>query len=82
MSKSVSSSSSSGIGFTGLLAVLFIGLKLTDHIDWSWLWVLSPIWIPIGLVLGILVIIAVGWLVWLFVAWIMDEIARVKRNRN
>lgn len=28
-----------------LLAVLFIGLKLTNHIQWSWLWVLSPLWI-------------------------------------
>jgi uncharacterized protein (DUF983 family) len=47
MSKS-SSSSSSGIGFTGLLTVLFIGLKLTGHIDWSWWWVLSPIWISLS----------------------------------
>jgi len=31
--------------FLPLLTVLFIGLKLTDHIDWSWIWVLSPIWI-------------------------------------
>ena len=31
--------------FTSLLAVLFIGLKLTNCIQWSWLWVLSPIWI-------------------------------------
>ena len=40
-----SSSSSSGIGFPGLLTVLFIGLKLTGHITWSWWWVLSPLWI-------------------------------------
>ena len=45
------SSSSSGIGFTGLLTVLFIGLKLTGYIDWSWWWVLSPIWISIIVVL-------------------------------
>lgn len=44
------SSSSSGIGFTGLLTVLFIGLKLTKHIDWSWVWVLSPIWISVAIV--------------------------------
>lgn len=36
---------SNGIGFTGLLTVLFIGLKLTGYIDWSWWWVLSPLWI-------------------------------------
>ena len=40
-----SSSSSSGIGFTGLLTVLFVGLKLTGYISWPWIWVLSPIWI-------------------------------------
>lgn len=38
---------SGGVGFCGLLAVLFIGLKLTGHIAWSWVWVLAPLWIPI-----------------------------------
>ena len=42
-----SSSDSNGIGFVGLLTVLFIGLKLTNYIAWSWLWVLSPIWISV-----------------------------------
>lgn len=56
MSKS-SSSSSSGIGFAGLLTVLFVALKLTDVIDWSWWWVLSPLWI--GLAFGILLVIVV-----------------------
>ena len=32
-----------------LLAVLFVGLKLTEYIDWSWWWVLSPIWISMAL---------------------------------
>lgn len=41
--------SSRGIGFTGLLTVLFIGLKLTNHIDWSWWLVLSPILFSISL---------------------------------
>ena len=52
-----SSSSSSGIGFAGLLTVLFIGLKLTHYIDWSWWWVLSPLWISTGIVLLIIAII-------------------------
>ena len=51
MSNGNSSSSSGGIGFVGLLTVLFIGLKLTNYIDWSWWWVLSPIWISTALVL-------------------------------
>jgi hypothetical protein len=41
----MSSSSSSGIGFSGLLTVLLIGLKLTGHITWPWIWVLSPLWV-------------------------------------
>jgi hypothetical protein len=51
-----SSSSSSGIGFCGLLTILFIGLKLTHYISWSWLWVLAPSWIPFSLVLAIFLI--------------------------
>jgi hypothetical protein len=52
-----SSSSSSGIGFPGLLTVLFIGLKLTGHITWSWWWVLSPLWISALLAVAILAIV-------------------------
>lgn len=50
---------SSGIGFTGLLAVLFIGLKLTGVIAWSWWWVLSPLWIPLAIVAVILLVMGV-----------------------
>ena len=39
-----------GQGLGTLLTVLFVGLKLTDHIDWSWWWVLSPIWIKFLLI--------------------------------
>jgi len=46
-----SSSSSSGIGFGGLLTVAFIVLKLTKVINWSWVWVLSPLWISVLLVI-------------------------------
>lgn len=44
MSKN-NNSSSSGIGFVGLLTILFIALKLLGKITWSWVWVLSPMWI-------------------------------------
>lgn len=36
--------SSCGVGFLGLLALIFITLKITGFINWSWLWVLAPIW--------------------------------------
>lgn len=49
MGKNVSSSSSSsGISFIGLLTIVFIVLKLINYIDWSWWWVLSPMWISFG----------------------------------
>lgn len=59
-----STSSSGGIGFAGLLTIVFITLKLTGVIAWSWLWVLSPIWISIALTLLIFGCVVVAALVW------------------
>ena len=59
-SNSSSSSSSSGIGFAGLLTVAFIVLKLTGFIDWSWWWVLSPIWI--SAIIALVPIVIYVWL--------------------
>ena len=44
------SSSSSGIGFTGLLFIVFLVLKLTNIIAWSWWWVTAPLWGPFVIV--------------------------------
>ena len=44
-------SSNSGIGFTGLLTIVFVTLKLLGKITWSWWWVLSPTLISIAIVL-------------------------------
>lgn len=54
---SKSSSSSSGIGFLGILTVMFVGLKLTGFIEWSWWHVLLPSWGPATAVLLIASII-------------------------
>ena len=48
-----------GSWFTGLLAIVFITLKLMNIINWPWIWVLAPIWIPVALVLIILLILFV-----------------------
>lgn len=53
---SSSSSSSSGVGLPTLLTVLFVGLKLTDNIDWSWWWVFSPLWISFLVSIVILIV--------------------------
>lgn len=57
MSNSNSTSSRGGIGFLGLLAIVFIVLKLTGVIAWSWLWVLAPLWG--GAVLGLFALLVV-----------------------
>ena len=49
-------SNSTGIGFLGALTIVFIVLKLCNVINWSWLWVLSPIWIS-GLITVLLIAI-------------------------
>ncbi len=53
------SNESSGIGFTSLLTLLFIGLKLGGVIAWSWFFVLSPLWVPVGFTLVVLLIIGI-----------------------
>ena len=50
---------SGGLGFTGALTILFIALKLCGVIEWSWWWVLSPLWISTALVVAILIIVLI-----------------------
>lgn len=51
--------SSGGISLGTCLAAIFVTLKLTGVITWSWLWVLSPIWIPFLIVCFLLFLVAV-----------------------
>lgn len=52
-----SSSSSGGIGFAGLLTIVFIVLKILGKITWSWWWVISPLWISFFIFIAIVVVI-------------------------
>ena len=60
---STKASASGGIGFDGALAIVFITLKLVGTISWSWIWVLSPLWIPLAIlfivvgIIGLLLLI-------------------------
>lgn len=47
---------SGGIGFVGVLQITFVVLKLCKVIDWSWWWVLSPIWISTALTILVVLI--------------------------
>lgn len=54
-----STSTSGGIGFGGLLTIVFITLKLLGKITWSWWLVLCPIWIPLAILVALLVVVGI-----------------------
>jgi hypothetical protein len=56
MSKS-NSAKSGGIGIGMVLFLIFLVLKLTGHIDWSWWWITSPLWIPLVILLVFLILV-------------------------
>ena len=51
--------SSNSIGLFGVFLVVFVVLKLTKTIDWTWTWVLSPLWLPlaVGLLFGCITVL-------------------------
>lgn len=61
--KATASASAGGIGFGGLLTIVFIVLKLVGVIDWSWWWVLAPLWIPVAFITVIVI----------FALWIISK---------
>ena len=65
---------SGGIGFGSLLLLTFIILKLVGVIDWSWWWVLSPIWIPVVLLMAVSIL--------LFVVYRIVKYFRLKNGRR
>jgi len=52
--------SQSGMGIVSILTLIFIVLKLTKLISWSWVWVLSPLWITAVLTLIVFSLILIG----------------------
>lgn len=53
-----------GIGLAGMVFIVFLVLKLTGHITWSWWWVTAPLWGPISVAL---VIVAIAFPIYLLV---------------
>ena len=58
-----SSNSSNGLGIGTILFLIFMTLKLTNYIDWSWWWVTAPLWIPLLIILGVLAVIGIALLI-------------------
>jgi hypothetical protein len=54
-----SKNTSGGIGIGMILFLIFMTLKLTGNITWSWWWVTAPLWIPLGIALAIISIIGI-----------------------
>lgn len=61
---------SSGIGLSGAVFIVFLVLKLTKVIDWSWWWVTAPLWMPIAVAI-------IG-----FAIWVAFEIRRSKKRKS
>ena len=76
MTTTTKSSGPRGVGFFGLLTLLFIGLKLGHVIDWNWIWVLSPLWIGIVSVFSIMF----GLACLIGLASIGDQIIAARKN--
>lgn len=69
MDLNVNYNRSGGIGFIGLLTIVFITLKLIGVISWTWFWVLSPIIFIVGLnVLGFVICLIIAFIA-LLVEW-------------
>lgn len=58
----MSSSAACGTSISGLLGIVFIVLKLLNKIDWPWIWVLAPLWIPSAIAI-LFILIGIIWAV-------------------
>ncbi|MFA0822915.1 MAG: hypothetical protein ACC612_08485 [Methanomethylovorans sp.] len=56
------------VGFTGLLTIVLVILKVMEHLEISWLWVFAPLWLPVAVVLSLILIIVALIIVALFLA--------------
>lgn len=61
------------LGFAGLLTIVFIALKLVGYITWSWIWVVSPLWI------GFILWVVVAFLLVLFMGFL--ERPRIRKKK-
>lgn len=75
MSKQSSNNKSGGIGLLGLLGIVFITLKLTGYIDWSWWWVTAPFW-------GIPAIGAAIWLICTILLGIVEVFEKASKKKG
>lgn len=78
--------SEGSVGFWSLLGLLFITLKLVGVIDWSWIWVLAPFWVPITVIIlfiGIIISLAVlSYIIWASGSYIQSFMRFITKQRR
>ena len=57
----------SGLSFTTILFLIFLVLKLTETITWSWWWVTAPLWVGPATILAFLIVLLILFLLYVFV---------------
>lgn len=72
-------SKSGGFGLAGILTIVFVILKLTNVISWSWVWVLSPLWIGFAVAIAFLVLYILGSVVFVGGADLLDKMVKNRR---
>lgn len=78
--QAVRTTGAGGVGFTGALTLLFVALKLTGHIAWSWQRVLSPLWISFLAFVAMFVVFAA--VTFVVAYWPLKRTTRIAMNRS
>lgn len=74
---------STGVSATFLLFLVFLVLKLTGVITWSWWWVTAPLWVPMALIVAIgVVVFAVAFLYYLISGTAMKMVRKQRKAKN
>ena len=68
------------VSFMGLLAILFIGLKLAGYITWSWWIVTLPMWGGAALIISLFVIAPAIALIGAFLLDVLASLTKYKKK--
>lgn len=80
-SNNAAAGASGGIGILGFLGLIFITLKLCGVINWSWLWVLAPFWLPLTIVLSVLLGLGIVWVMIIIMIAFIEAVTKDKKSK-